>query len=101
MAKSKPHPFKDQIATIFTHSHTYLIHHDRSWGRFGTYAIDRKGQKIPEGKARLHSGSLTTWFNAIEFDSLAEAFAYVGVDSTKEPDFDLKNRRAWGTYILG
>lgn len=100
MAKSNPHPFKDQVATIFTHTHTYLIHHDRSWGRYGTYSVDRKGQNIPEGKVRLHSGP-TPWLNGIEFDSLAEAFTYVGVDPIKEPDFDLKNRRAWGTYILG
>lgn len=99
MAKSKPHPVKEQIATIFTHTHTYFIHKDGSWGRFKKYKIDIKHQNIPEGTARLHFGA--TWRDGIKFDSLTEAFSYLCVDPTQDPDFDLKNLRAWGGYILG
>jgi len=98
MAKSKRNPMKDQVATVFTHTYTYYIHSDGSWGRFKKYKVDIKGQNIPEGKALVRLGD--TWKDGIIFNSLSEAFVYLRVDPTIEPDFDLKSLRAWAAYIL-
>lgn len=90
---------KQNLATIYTESYTYYIHTDKTWGRFKTYRACAKAMKIKNGSARVFwSNNMLT---PVNLDSLDDAFTYVDADPHAQPEFDLKNLKAWCDYVMG